>query len=99
MLMPMSDYLMPRQVTTDTRMVTIGEEETIKEIALDSVALINTVPDLEEEEPVVEATKEEVEAVAVEEEVEDAEVVDAAVALPHHAITTIARVIGGKYII
>ncbi len=90
---------MPRQVTTDTRMATIGEEETTKEIALDSVALINTVPDLEEEEPVVEAIKEEVEAVAAEEEVEDEVVVDAAVALPLHAITTTARVIGGKYII
>ncbi len=53
------------EVTTNTRMATIGEEERTKEIVLDSVALINTVPDLEEEEPVVEATKEEAVAVAV----------------------------------
>ena len=64
-------------------------------IVSDSVALRNKVPDLEEEEPVEEATKdEEVEAVAAEEE----EVVDvAAVASPLHVRTTTARVIGGKY--
>mmetsp|Transcript_6910 Transcript_6910/g.9939 ORF Transcript_6910/g.9939 Transcript_6910/m.9939 type:complete len:149 (+) Transcript_6910:41-487(+) len=98
-LMPMNDYLMPRQVTTDTRTAIIGEEETTKVIALDSAALINKVADLEEEEAVAEATKEEVvEAVAAEEEVEDEEAVDAAaVALPRHVITTTTRVIGGNY--